>query len=318
MIWIILGGIQHLIDLASGVALKYRYSKISKQTQVEFVDLEDLTTRVPVYSQAKKKLVDHGELHADKVQTYEQVEAVLGHIYHRTKRTFKLSDPLSAGKVPRNLVLRDQAGKHIREVPYYLADKELVLPVPLTFSLNEQHYTLKEVAPDLKGQMIADYEVVKLEESAHQTVMTTRFIDQNGEQLQQAIQQKTRWKTIKRIDTVTGKTLKSLSVPEVAYNNAVKSPLITGYIAQIAGSGPTCLDTTDQALLYHRLGKIIAIDHSGKVLGFKRYCNDRKDPTRATWTYLPVIKGYHRIGEVQRILPSDPKRDTVIKYLADR
>lgn len=308
-----------MIDLTSGVAIKYRRSQISKQTRVEFVDLKDLQTPISVYSQTKKKLVNCGKLHADKVQTYEQVEAVLGHIYHRTKRKFKLSDPyLTAGAAPSKLALRSQEGKLLREVPYYLADRELVLPIPLNFSLDEHHYTLREVAPDLAGQMIADYETVRFEESSHQTITTTRFVDQKGEQLQKAIQQKTTWKTIKRIDTLTGETLKSLSVPEVSHNRAVKSPLIAGYVAQVTGSGPTSLDDTEQAICYHRLGKVIAIDQNGKVLGFKRYRNDEKDPTKATWTHLPVIKGYHRVGSAQQILPRDPKHDTVIKYLTDQ
>ena len=40
-----------------------------------------------------------------------------------------------------------------------------------------------------------------------------------------------------------------------------------GYVAQTAGLGPASLKAKEQQIVYQKLGKIIAIDNDGNILG---------------------------------------------------
>lgn len=63
-----------------------------------------------------------------------------------------------------------------------------------------------------------------------------------------------------------------------------------GYVAQTAGLGPASLKAKEQQIVYQKLGRIIAIDNGGNILGTKKYCNDRTDPTRAAETFYPISR----------------------------
>lgn len=275
-----------------------------------------------MYSYKTKKLVTSGVLIADEVQEFEQVKMLVGHMYHRTKRRVKVIDPYRNGPLAKEtLELRDDRGNVLGEMPCQRIPNGHVIVIPTIFSKNDEYYTLKEITTLLRDDQkatIAKYELAKVTESLDKTTLTTRFVTKAGQQLCRAAKQTITWKTLKYRDAKTGRSWSGSSIPEESNYVAVKSPLIMGYVAQTAGLGPASLKAKEQQIVYQKLGKIIAIDNGGNILGTKKYCNDRTDPTRAAETFLPYIKGYHRAIKAEAILPSDPSCDIFIKYLADR
>ena len=274
-----------------------------------------------MYSYKTKKLVTSGVLVADEVQEFEQVKMLVGHMYHRTKRKFKVIDPYRKGPLAKEMLeLRDDRGNVLGEIPCQRITHGHVLVIPTIFSKNDEYYTLKEVTTLLRNgqkKTIAEYELAEVTESLNKTTLTTHFVTTAGQQLCRADKQTITWKTLKYRDVKTNRSWSGSSIPEESNYLAVKSPLIMGYVAQTAGLGPASLKAKEQQIVYQKLGKIIAIDNGGNILGTKKYCNDRTDPTRAAETFLPYIKGYHRAIKAEAILPSDPRCDIVIKSLAN-
>lgn len=276
-----------------------------------------------MYSYKTKKLVTSGALVADEVQEFEQVKMLVGHMYHRTKRKFKVIDPYRDGPLElekESLELRDDRGNVLGEMTCQRIAHGHVIVIPTIFSKNDEHYTLNEVTTLLRDDQektIAKYELAKVSESLDKTTLTTHFVTKAGQPLCRPDKQTITWKTLKYQDAKTGLSWSGSSIPEESNYLAVKSPLIKGYVAQTAGLGPASLKAKEQQIVYRKLGKIIAIDSSGNILGTKTYCNDRTDPTRAAETFLPYIKGYHRAIKAEAIVPSDPSCDIFIKYLAN-
>ena len=222
-----------------------------------------------MYSYKTKKLVTSGILVADEVQEFEQVKMLVGHMYHRTKRKFKVIDPYRKGPLAKeSLEIRDDRGNVLGEIPCQRIPHGHVLVIPTIFSKNDEHYTLNEVTTLLRDDQektIAEYELAEVTESLNKTTLTTHFVTTAGQQLCRADKQTITWKTLKYRDVKTNRSWSGSSIPEESNYLAVKSPLIMGYVAQTAGLGPASLKAKEQQIVYQKLGKIIAIDNGGNI-----------------------------------------------------
>lgn len=130
-------------------------------------------------------MVTSGVLVADEVQEFEQVKMLVGHMYHRTKRRFKVIDPYRNGPLAKEtLELRDDRGNVLGEMPCQRIPNGHVIVIPTIFSKNDEYYTLKEITTLLRDDQkatIAKYELAKVTESLDKTTLTTRFVTKAGQ-----------------------------------------------------------------------------------------------------------------------------------------
>ena len=121
----------------------------------------------------------------------------------------------------------------------------------------------------------------------------------------------------------TGKTNEATGVTtwdEASHTyNPVPTPIIDGYYADVASVDDTVVipDNPNKVITvtYKPMGKIIPIDSAGKPIPGAEtptYNNDQKDPTKATTTETPNIKGYNK-GKTS-VTPDVPGGDTPVVY----
>ena len=121
----------------------------------------------------------------------------------------------------------------------------------------------------------------------------------------------------------TGKTNEATGVTtwdeESHTYNPVPTPAIDGYYADVASVDDTVVtpDNPNKVITvtYKPMGKIIPIDSAGKPIPGAEtptYNNDQKDPTKATTTETPNIKGYNK--EKTSVTPDVPGGDTPVVY----
>ncbi|MDC2826942.1 YSIRK-type signal peptide-containing protein [Limosilactobacillus mucosae] len=100
--------------------------------------------------------------------------------------------------------------------------------------------------------------------------------------------------------------------------DAVNTPVVTGYYADKAVVPERTATVTnpevDDTVTYKPMGKIIPVDQNGKEIAntSKTYENDPDDPTKATTTKTPDIKGYEK--SLQEVTPDNPGEDTKVTY----
>ena len=100
--------------------------------------------------------------------------------------------------------------------------------------------------------------------------------------------------------------------------DAVNTPVVTGYYADkaVVPERTATIDNpeVDDTVTYKPLGKIIPVDQNGKEIAntSKTYENDPDDPTKATTTKTPDIKGYKK--SLQEVTPDNPGKDTKVTY----
>ena len=101
--------------------------------------------------------------------------------------------------------------------------------------------------------------------------------------------------------------------------DAVSVPVIPGYYTEIASVDDTVVtpDNPNKVITvtYKPMGKIIPIDSAGNPISGAEtptYNNDQNDPTKATTTETPNIKGYNK--EKNSITPDVPGGDTPVVY----
>ncbi|WP_155519176.1 mucin-binding protein, partial [Limosilactobacillus mucosae] len=100
--------------------------------------------------------------------------------------------------------------------------------------------------------------------------------------------------------------------------DAVNTPVVTGYYADkaVVPERTATIDNpeVDDTVTYKPLGKIIPVDQNGKEIAntSKTYENDPDDPTKATTTKTPDIKGYEKL--LQEVTPDNPGEDTKVTY----
>ncbi|MEO5293187.1 YSIRK-type signal peptide-containing protein [Limosilactobacillus sp. WILCCON 0053] len=123
--------------------------------------------------------------------------------------------------------------------------------------------------------------------------------------------------------TFTGETNEATGVTtwdeESHTYKSVSTPVIDGYYADVASVDDTVVtpDNPNKVITvtYKPMGKIIPIDSAGKPIPGAEtptYNNDQKDPTKATTTETPNIKGYNK--EKTSVTPDVPGGDTPVVY----
>ena len=130
--------------------------------------------------------------------------------------------------------------------------------------------------------------------------------------------QKAQWKRSLTLDSVTGDILTAGEwKADKTKFDLVITPLVNGYFAdkgRVASQDVT-MDNRVETVTYTKFGKIIAVDEKGNPIpGVEAvtYTNDPNDPTKATMTLVPEVKGYK--AEKTAVTPSNPGDDTKVVY----
>ena len=130
--------------------------------------------------------------------------------------------------------------------------------------------------------------------------------------------QKAQWKRSLTLDSVTGDILTAGEwKADKTKFDLVITPLVNGYFAdkgRVASQDVT-MDNKVETVTYTKFGKIIAVDEKGNPIpGVEAvtYTNDPNDPTKATMTLVPEVKGYK--AEKTAVTPSNPGDDTKVVY----
>ena len=130
--------------------------------------------------------------------------------------------------------------------------------------------------------------------------------------------QKAQWKRSLTLDSVTGDILTAGEwKADKTKFDLVITPLVNGYFAdkgRVASQNVT-MDNKVETVTYTKFGKIIAVDEKGNPIpGVEAvtYTNDPNDPTKATMTLVPEVKGYK--AEKTAVTPSNPGADTKVVY----
>ena len=130
--------------------------------------------------------------------------------------------------------------------------------------------------------------------------------------------QKAQWKRSLTLDSVTGDILTAGEwKADKTKFDLVITPLVNGYFAdkgRVASQDVT-VDNRVETVTYTKFGKIIAVDEKGNPIpGVEAvtYTNDPNDPTKATMTLVPEVKGYK--AEKTAVTPSNPGDDTKVVY----
>ena len=130
--------------------------------------------------------------------------------------------------------------------------------------------------------------------------------------------QKAQWKRSLTLDSVTGDilTVGEWKADKTKFDLVI-TPLVNGYFAdkgRVASQDVT-MDNRVETVTYTKFGKIIAVDEKGNPIpGVEAvtYTNDPNDPTKATMTLVPEVKGYK--AEKTAVTPSNPGDDTKVVY----
>lgn len=130
--------------------------------------------------------------------------------------------------------------------------------------------------------------------------------------------QKAQWKRSLTLDSVTGDILTAGEwKADKTKFDLVITPLVNGYFAdkgRVASQDVT-MDSKVETVTYTKFGKIIAVDEKGNPIpGVEAvsYTNDPNDPTKATMTLVPEVKGYK--ADKTGVTPSHPGEDTKVVY----
>ena len=188
------------------------------------------------------------------------------------------------------------------------------------FTQGDIEYTLvakEDIPSDLRRSIKYIYRGIETKVTHDTYTLTTKFVDESGNELKTAEPQTITWTTTTKRDIHTNEIISQTSVPSEASYMAVNSPVIAGYYATTPGldSRKAEQKNATQKIVYRKLGNIIAKDSQGKVLTKVHYENDANDATKIKAIVAPTIKDYHVKSEV--VQPSDPGQDTVLNYGKD-
>ena len=220
--------------------------------------------------------------------------------------------------------LYDENGNYLGKKQYVNdandAAKASLPTVPQKIPQGNIEYTLvtKEDLPsDLSRSIKYIYRGIETKVTHDTYTLTTKFVDEDGNELKDSETQTITWTTMTKRDIYTNEITAQTSVPSTASYMAVNSPVIAGYYAITPGLDSQRAEQKDatQEIVYHKLGNIIAKDGQGNVLTTVHYENDANDVTKIKKIVAPTIEGYHVKGEV--VQPSDPGQDTVLNYGKD-
>lgn len=150
---------------------------------------------------------------------------------------------------------------------------------------------------------------------------TVHFVDDQGNKLAPDQTQSGQFTHSGVTDMVTGETTWSGWSDNQA-TKPVKVPVVNGYVAETA-EVPSQTLTPDKdieiTVKYHKIGKIIPVDNDGNPIPNAEqpsYENDPMDPTKVKPNQkVPTIPGY--TPEKPTVTPTDPAKDTPVKYTPD-
>ncbi|WP_305066907.1 mucin-binding protein [Lactobacillus intestinalis] len=106
--------------------------------------------------------------------------------------------------------------------------------------------------------------------------------------------------------------------------NIINVPVINGYVAEVKTAGGKTITPSNPlaevTVVYHKIGKIVPVDPSGKPISdapTPSYKNDPIDPTKVTPDEpVPNVPGY-RPQNPSPITPENPTKDTNVPYTKD-
>ncbi len=106
--------------------------------------------------------------------------------------------------------------------------------------------------------------------------------------------------------------------------NIINVPVINGYVAEVKTAGGKTITPSNPlaevTVVYHKIGKIVPVDPSGKPISdapTPSYKNDPTDPTKVTPDEpVPNVPGY-RPQNPSPITPENPTQDTNVPYTKD-
>ncbi|KXT75839.1 mucin-binding protein [Streptococcus sp. DD12] len=146
---------------------------------------------------------------------------------------------------------------------------------------------------------------------------TVRYLDKDGQSLLADHVQTATWTRSTRTDQVTGQVTYGDWASDKAQFQAVKTPVVIGYLADVAAVPETAVTLADQTQVvrYQALGRIIPVRRWGEAIpGADRpfYTNDPEDATKVLETQTPEVDGF--TATVASLLPGDPLVDTPVVY----
>lgn len=161
----------------------------------------------------------------------------------------------------------------------------------------------------------------KLDDATDTTTWTqyVSFTDEDGKTLHEPNVQKITGHRTGKKDAITGNTVWGDWKFDSAASD-VKVPVIDGYISDdTVIKGQPVVAGADQTLYvkYHKLGHLVPVDSSGKVISGapqQVYANDPNDPTKILASQkVPTVDGY--TPKVSTVSPKDPLKDEQVVYI---
>ena len=182
--------------------------------------------------------------------------------------------------------------------------------------------------PDIPGYQKTETSVTPTDPGSDTEVVYTPIITQKEVPTSQTVKyegagDQTPDPNVQNDFTFTGKTNEATGVTTWDEENhtykPVPTPIITGYYADVTSVDNIVLTpehpTEEVTVKYRALGRIVPVDPDGNVIPnapMPTYNNDQDDPTKATTTKTPDIKGYTK--EKTEVTPNDPGSNTNVIY----
>ncbi|WOY89619.1 YSIRK-type signal peptide-containing protein [Ligilactobacillus murinus] len=298
-----------------------RYTELDDQGTMQYEFLDNRGFAKKLYNESTRRNESRGILHVGQSFTYEGDSAKY---YISNPYVQQTTDITYEYHTLGSVELYDENGNCLGEKQYVNDENDAAkasLPkVREKFSQGDIEYTLvtKEDLPsDLSRSIKYIYRGIETKVTHDTYTLTTKFVDEDGNELKAAKPQMITWTTTTKRDIHTNEITKQTFVPSKTSYMAVNSPVIAGYYATTPGLGSRKAEQKNatQEIVYHKLGNIIAKDSQGNDLTKVPYENDANDATKIKEIVAPTIEGYHVKSEV--VQPSDPGQDTVLNYGKD-
>ena len=165
-------------------------------------------------------------------------------------------------------------------------------------------------------QVVLTHNFVNGEETKEVTA-TVRYLDEAGQALVADHVETATWSRPTSTDQVTGQVTYGAWVSDKIHYQAVKTPVVIGYLADLAAVPEAEVALADQTHIvrYQALGRIIPVRRWGEAIpGAQQpfYTNDPDDATKVLETKTPEVDGF--TASVASLLPGDPLADTPVVY----
>lgn len=301
--------------------VKVRYTELDDQGTMRYEFLDNLEFAKSLYNESTGRNELGGILNVGQSLSYKGDRATY---YISNPYVQQTTDITYEYRTLGSVELYDENGNCLGQKQYVNDESDAAkasLPkVSEKFTQGDIEYTLvtKEDLPsDLSRSIKYIYRGIETKVTHDTYTLTTKFVDESGNELKTAEPQTITWTTTTRRDIHTNEITTQTSVSSEESYAAVNSPVIAGYYAITPGLGSQKAEQKDatQEIVYHKLGDITVKDSQGNVLTTVHYENDANDATKIKEIMAPTIEGYHVKGEV--VQPSDPGKDIVLNYGKD-